>query len=199
MYLPINAHLLKDASYQSGYPFLTSNISPPSIACGYRFTNYLFICPSHSPLPLYSPHFSQPTMALKLVEVVNDDEFNDIVRCEFDSYETPVCKLKDLFFPIKGEPTAENRDAAIKEAIARQTLWHRSDPSSLWIKVVDQENGKVAGAACWHIYDANPFAEPAEGECDWWPAGERRDMANTLMGQFLTPRMTWMAKPHVRK
>lgn len=138
-------------------------------------------------------------MALKLVEVVTDDEFNDIVRCEFDSYDTPVCKLKDLFFPIKGEATAENRDIAIAEATKRQTLWHRSDPSSLWIKVVDEENGKVAGAACWHIYDANPFAEPAEGECDWWPAGEHRDMANTLMGQFMTPRMTWMAKPHVRK
>lgn len=86
-------------------------------------------------------------MAFKLTVVTSDTEFDELVRCEFDAYESPQCNLKQLFFPIQdSSPTA--RDAAIKDAVKRQTHWHRSEPTSQWIKVIDEESGNIAGAAC---------------------------------------------------
>lgn len=135
-------------------------------------------------------------MAFKLTVVTSDTEFDELVRCEFDAYESPQCNLKQLFFPIQdSSPTA--RDAAIKDAVKRQTHWHRSEPTSQWIKVIDEESGNIAGAACWHIYETNPYTVVSNEECDWWPAGEARNIANALMSQFLVPRMTYMSKPHV--
>ncbi|GLA01933.1 hypothetical protein AnigIFM60653_001224 [Aspergillus niger] len=135
-------------------------------------------------------------MPFKLTVVASDSEFDELVRCEFDAYENPQCNLKNLFFPIQGSsPTA--RDAAIQDAVKRQIHWHRSDPSSQWIKVIDVESGKIVGAACWHIYETNPYTVTSDEECNWWPTGEARNIANALMGQFLVPRMTYMNKPHI--
>ncbi|KAJ5243555.1 uncharacterized protein N7469_001882 [Penicillium citrinum] len=135
-------------------------------------------------------------MPFKLTVVASDSEFDELVRCEFDAYENPQCNLKNLFFPTHGpSPTARNR--AIQDAVKRQKHWHRSDPSSQWIKVIDMESGKIAGAACWHIYETNPYTVTSDEECYWWPTGEARNIANALMGQFLFPRMAYMNKPHV--
>jgi hypothetical protein len=132
-------------------------------------------------------------MPLKLVHLESDDEFDAIVRCEFVAYETPPCKLKELFFPPQ-----VTREATIQEAKQRQTAWHRGDPTSYWLKVIDtDDNDKLLGAACWHVYEADPYAVESDEECDWFPKGEERGIGNALMGQFLTPRMTYMRKPHI--
>lgn len=134
-------------------------------------------------------------MPLKLVHLKSDDEFDELVRCEFAAYDTPPCKLKNLFFPPQG-----TEEATVQEAVQRQTAWHRGDPTSYWIKVVDTDNNdQLLGAACWHVYDADPYAAESDEECDWFAKGEDRDVANALMGQFVTPRMTYMRKPHICK
>ena len=74
------------------------------------------------------------------------------------------------------------------------------DPSSHWIKVVDDENDKkVVGAALWHVYEESPFAKPPEHEmtCYWWPEGPKRVMADQVMGQMMGPRVARMNKPHL--
>ncbi|KUI55417.1 hypothetical protein VP1G_02845 [Cytospora mali] len=134
-------------------------------------------------------------MPLKLVHLESDDEFDALVRCEFAAYETPTCKLKKLFPP---SPPQANRKATIQAAVQRQTAWHRGDPTSQWLKVFDtDDNDQLVGAACWHVYDTDPYAVESDEECDWFPKGEERDIGNALMGQFVTPRMTYMRKPHV--
>lgn len=132
-------------------------------------------------------------MPLKLVHLESDDEFDALVRCEFAAYESPPNKLKELFFPPQ-----DSRESTIQAAVGRQTAWHRGDPTSVWLKVVDTDNDdRLLGAACWHVYDTDPYAVESDEECDWFPKGEERDIGNALMGQFLTPRMTYMRKPHV--
>lgn len=134
-------------------------------------------------------------MPFKLVHLESDDEFDAVVRCEFTAYSTPPCKLKELFFPPKA-----NLEATIQEAIQRQTAWHRGDPTSYWLKVIDtDDNDKLLGAACWHVYETDPYAVESDEECDWFHKGEERDIGNALMGQFVTPRMTYMRKPHICK
>jgi len=135
-------------------------------------------------------------MPFKLSKLSSDTEFPELVQAEWAAFENPYCKLIRLYFPVHGDgPKA--RAAAMNESIERQIGWHRSDPSSHWIKITDTDTGAVAGAAYWHIYESNPYATVSEDECTWFPAGEDREIANTLMGQFLGPRMTYMGKPHV--
>jgi hypothetical protein len=103
-------------------------------------------------------------MGFKLSALVSESEFEDLVRCEFDAYENPVCNLKQLFFPIQGSSTTA-RATAIEDAVKRQALWHKSDPTSKWIKVVDEESGQLVGAACWHVYEEDPYKVESDEEC----------------------------------
>ena len=78
--------------------------------------------------------------------------------------------------------------------------WHKNDPTSHWIKVVDDDNqSKVVGAALWHFYEESPHAKPPEHEmtCYWWPEGPKRIMADEIMGQMNGPRVERMNKPHL--
>lgn len=139
-------------------------------------------------------------MRLSLQEVSWDDEFKEIVHCERTAYETPYNGVFTLFCPVIGNHESA-RAEALEEAENRQRQWHKSDPTSHWIKVVDEDNGdKVAGAALWHIYEASPYAKPPEHEmtCYWWPEGPKRAMADQAMGQMVGPRIERMNKPHLR-
>lgn len=135
-------------------------------------------------------------MPYETTEVSTNGDFDELIRVEWDSYEQPYCRLIRLFFPILGDGS-DARAAALKESTERQLQWHNGDPTSHWIKVVDSETGRIAGAACWHIYEENPYCTQSDEECTWYPAGEAREMANSLMTQFLTPRMKYMAKAHI--
>ena len=135
-------------------------------------------------------------MPFDILQISSDTDFDELVRVEWASYEQPHCKLIRLFCPILGDGP-EARAASLKESTERQLSWHKEDPTSRWIKAVDHETGKIAGAACWHVYEKNPYGEQSEEECTWFPEGESRELANSLMGQFLTPRMKYMAKPHM--
>ncbi len=139
---------------------------------------------------------SFPIMSFDVLQAIPETDFDELVQVEWASYEQPYCRLIRLFFPILGDDP-EARAASLKESTERQLSWHKEDATSSWIKVVDHETGKIVGAACWHIYEKNPYSDPFEGECTWYPEGEGREMANSLMGQFLAPRMKYMAKPHV--
>ena len=136
-------------------------------------------------------------MQFETTEVSADADFDELVRVEWESYEQPYCRLIRLFFPLL-DHGPDARAKALKESTERQLQWHNGDPTSHWIKVVDTETGRMAGAACWHIYEENPYASQSDEECTWYPPGEGREMANSLMGQFLTPRTKYMAKPHLR-
>ena len=136
-------------------------------------------------------------MGLQLQEVTADADFREIIKVEWAAYDQPVCRLRPLFFPVLGKGE-DARAAAVGESTERQLAWHKFDPTSHWIKVVDDATEKVFGAACWHIHESNPYATESDEECTWWPEGEDREMANSLMAQWLTPRMKYMAKPHMR-
>ena len=135
-------------------------------------------------------------MHFEITEVTADTDFDELVRVEWESYERPYCSLIRLYFPLR-DNGSDARAAALKESIQRQIEWHNGDPTSHWIKAVDTETGRIAGAACWHIYEENPYSTQSDDECTWYPAGEPREMANSLMGQFSTPRTRYMAKPHI--
>ena len=135
-------------------------------------------------------------MPFETTQVTANSDFNELVRVEWESYERPYCSLLRLFFPLRDDGS-DARAEAFKESIERQIQWHNGDPTSYWIKAIDTETGRIVGAACWHIYKENPYSTQSDDECTWYPVGEPREMANTLMSQFSMPRTKYMTKPHI--
>ncbi|KAL8897669.1 MAG: hypothetical protein Q9207_007099 [Kuettlingeria erythrocarpa] len=138
-------------------------------------------------------------MALNLVEVVSDDEFAELIECEWISYETPYNGFFQLYCPTIG--TGQHaRQESMKESTERQLAWHKQDPTSKWLKVVDTESGKILGAAQWNVFLENPYPQGIAQEhthAFWWPEGEGRKFASTALEQWYTPRGERMNKPHI--
>lgn len=138
-------------------------------------------------------------MSLQLYEATSDSEFDEIMDCKYTSYETPHNGFFMIFCPIHGVgPSA--REDAIRESQERHLQWHNADPTSHWLKVVDTDIGMVIGAAQWHIYESDPFANssPKPISAYWWPEGEGRAYAEAALEQWLAPRAETMRRPHLR-
>ena len=134
-------------------------------------------------------------MPLELSELTSNSEFRELTECEFTSFENPHSNLLRLYFPVFDG----DREKSLEEATERQIQWHNSDPHGHWIVIKDTTTNKVVAAANWEFFDENPYAKKSDEECSWFPAGEDREMANLLLGQFFVPRMAFMAKPHACK
>ncbi|KAL9003985.1 MAG: hypothetical protein Q9188_003170 [Gyalolechia gomerana] len=136
-------------------------------------------------------------MALKLSEVNLDHEFNELIECEWISYESPYNGFFQIYCPTVG-PGPNPRQASMKESTERQLAWHKDDPTSTWLKVVDKESGKVVGGAQWNVYLENPYPDGVEHtDAFWWPEGEGRKYASMALEQWYTPRGKRMNKPHI--
>jgi hypothetical protein len=84
-------------------------------------------------------------MSIKLFEVQNDDEFLEVVQCFCESFRNSGTKLWDLFSGDYRPEEPECHAAALKSCTERLISWHRADPTSHWVKVVDESRGKAAG------------------------------------------------------
>ena len=112
-------------------------------------------------------------MPLELREVTTDPEWNELIQCESESYETPFNAFYLLLRPNRGDSSDASR-AGFKEMRDRQMRWHKTDPTSRWFKVVDTDIGdKVVGGACWNTFTEKPHPKPVDHplEGDWWPEG----------------------------
>ena len=142
---------------------------------------------------------AQPTkMELQLTEVLSNTEFESLIPLFFMSFENPLCKLLHLLFPVKDD-TPEARQDAIDEAVIRLQRANASDRSCIWVKATEMNTGQLVGGACWYEHESDPFVTPSEHECTWFSPGLDRDVANSLMQQFVAPRSKYMRKPHMCK
>ncbi|KAK4985885.1 hypothetical protein LTR50_005674 [Elasticomyces elasticus] len=134
--------------------------------------------------------------AFKLLEVEHDHEFEELFRVFRTAFTEPGTAMWPLF-TADYRPDAALEEAALKETIERFISWHRSDPTSHWLKVIDEESGSVLGGGRWALYKTgNPYDGHGEMEASWWPDGEPRQLATTLLNQFLATSAKHMNKPH---
>ena len=140
-------------------------------------------------------------MPLELREVTSFSEFPEVIECEFLAHETPWNGILEIFCPTLGTgPTA--RENAVKEGTDRQWMWHKADPTSHWLKVIDTDaEGKVIAAARWHVYKEDPYSNSASQSIDavWWPEGEGRKFANMSLGIMMEQKLKYTRKPHMCK
>jgi len=111
-------------------------------------------------------------MPLELREVKEDGEWNELIQCEGEAYQTPFNGIYVLFRPNRGNSPAGR--AGFKELRDRQLRWHKEDPMCRWFKIVDTDIGdKVVGGAEWNVFEENPYLEVVEHPvvADWWPEG----------------------------
>src|ERR1700759_1064197 len=137
-------------------------------------------------------------MSIRLFEIQND-EFPEIVQCFYESFRDPGTKLWDVFGGDYRPEEPEYHAAALKSCTERLISWHRADPTSHWLKVVDESTGKVAGGGRWSFYKKgrpNPYDEYGRMEADWFPEGEPREMATKLLDQFLAGSRRNINRPH---
>lgn len=134
-------------------------------------------------------------MTFKLVEVDFDTEFEELIDCEWISYENPVQNFFQLFFPTHGTGPGARAECQ-KEGISRQLAWHSSDPTSLWHKVVNEQD-TIVGGVLWKICPTNPFEHSDDHEVTWWPEGEQRNYVAAALDRFDAPRMRMGARPQV--
>lgn len=138
-------------------------------------------------------------MDLRLFEVQRDDEFRELFYVFRAAFTDPGTKLWPLFTgDYRSDPS--QREAALEEATQRFISWHRSDPTSHWLKVVDKGTGRIVGGGRWGLFDTeNPYEGHDSMEAAWWPEGQPREFASICLNQFLATSAKHMNKPHACK
>lgn len=136
-------------------------------------------------------------MVFKLLEVHNDDEFIELFQVFRAAFTDPGTKLWPLFSGDRGKDALQSK-AALNETVQRFVSWHRADPSSHWLKVIEDSTGKVVGGGRWALHEqGNPYDGQAKTEAYWWPAGKPRELATTCLNQFLATAVMHANRPHV--
>ncbi len=111
-------------------------------------------------------------MPLELREHKVDDDWNELIQCECESYEDPFNPGYILLRPERGN--SDKAREGFKELRNRVIAQHKNDPTSTWLKVVDTDIGdKTVGAANWNTFTENPYPKPVDHpvEATWWPEG----------------------------
>jgi hypothetical protein len=135
-------------------------------------------------------------MALKLVEVDTATDFEELIACQWASYENPLQPFFRMFCPLLGEGPSAHADS-LKESVKLQLKWHNEDSTSYWGKVVN-DDGKIVGGCLWKICPTNPFDTDDDHTYAYWqPEGERREFISQALKQFDAPRARMGARPQV--
>jgi hypothetical protein len=134
-----------------------------------------------------------------LKEINPAEDFPELARVMLASYEDPPSTLYNLFCPVLGDGGPAARSAALAEHAERLADWHRSDPASVWHKVVDAATGEIVAAALWKVHETAPFPDGEQHamEAYWYPAGGQRDFATQAVALFEEPRARMGNRPQV--
>jgi len=128
-------------------------------------------------------------MPIKLHELndADDNVFASITAVESDSFHNPYYGFWHVFNGPSPEELAE-----------RQLSWHKSDPTSHWIYVTDEETGEVIAAAQWNVHPEGHFAKASDDVKPYWmPEGTTKDVASQLLHQFFSLRRERMNESHL--
>lgn len=112
-------------------------------------------------------------------------------------------RLRTDFSSCPTLPSANGPDArasSMQECKKRQLAWHKEDPFSHWLKIVDTGTQNIIGCAQWNILKTNPYEIGRDDtSAYWWPEGEGRNFASTALEQWFGPRDKILNTPHLCK
>ncbi|KAI8240314.1 hypothetical protein K4K57_002901 [Colletotrichum sp. SAR 10_99] len=111
-------------------------------------------------------------MGLVLHEVKADEEFVPLIAALREGFANPDTAVWRLFMGDWRPDDPAAREAALAEATARMRAEHRADPTSTWLKVVDDETGQIVAGGRWSFFERggpNPYDGHREVEATWFP------------------------------
>ncbi|TRX98937.1 hypothetical protein FHL15_000279 [Xylaria flabelliformis] len=130
-------------------------------------------------------------MPYTVQQVQSESDLEEVIALYCVSYETPF----NAFYVLTRGDTGPD------EHLQRQTKWHKEDPTSCWIKVLDDNTGQAIAAAQWLVRTEglNPYADGQAPDeiITWWSEGERRRFAERMYAQWGDHRPVKMRKPHL--
>ncbi|KAF3392942.1 hypothetical protein DPV78_010135 [Talaromyces pinophilus] len=129
------------------------------------------------------------------IEVAKDEDLHELMQVLWTCFENPPQGILRVFFPILND----DREASLLAASdGQRDEYKEAYPELIWLKVVDDETGKIIAGAKWYFYESNPFAthDPLSEEAVWYPEGVGRQVATSVMHAFEKPRVTMGQRPH---
>ncbi|KAL2809140.1 hypothetical protein BJX63DRAFT_424063 [Aspergillus granulosus] len=125
-------------------------------------------------------------------------EFADLVACEVTSFDKPFQSIFRFFYPIFGPETDEEKKTALANLVALQRQWARDDPDSIWLKVIDKEDGdKIVAGLLIKVHKENPFNKAKDESAVWYAAGGQREYIDAALRIFNEPRERFMQRAHL--
>lgn len=88
----------------------------------------------------------------------------------------------DAVFP------AHSTCAGRKAGAERMIQMFRGDPHGYFIKAVDNESGRIVGAAKWNLYNGGDIPPQPYIDGDYWSNEEEKEFAQCLFYSFFAPR-----------
>ena len=135
-----------------------------------------------------------------LSEVKDDAEWPALIECFRDGFTDPGTTLWPLFTYDDVTFSPAQRKASLEETTQRMRSWHTPDPTSHWLKVVEDSTGEVVGGGRWALYESgNPYEGHGRVPATWWPEGDQRECATEALNDFLSSASRLMPKPHACK
>lgn len=74
------------------------------------------------------------------------------------------------------------------------------DRADRWLKILDQDSGRIVSGSNWKMYPTWAAIEPSVASVDWYPSGSaEREAAQHVLNDFLSQRKKHMyTHAHVR-
>jgi len=137
-------------------------------------------------------------MGFKLIQVQEDEEFYELFQVYRAAFTNPGTKLWTLFTTepiskIDSQKASHNATTGWAEYLIAA---HRADPTSTWLKIIDESDGMVLGGGRWLIDKDSFDTNPGRSNAAWWPAGTPRNIASECLTQFRGTRTEHMQRPH---
>jgi hypothetical protein len=141
-------------------------------------------------------------MAPILKEVKTEAEFSAVVDCLWNANYNPYMSFMNILFPV-WEATEEGYANALAESKPRLWSFHINDPSSRWVYVTNDSDGKneVYSGAHWNFHsEISPYKDGMpQLVAAWHPEGEGRVFASRALNQVHRLRGMRLWRPHARQ
>lgn len=138
-------------------------------------------------------------MTFNLVEVKQDEEFLPLWLAFREGFTEPGNALWPLFMGDWRPDEASARESALHESCSRFLSWHRADPTSTWLQVIDEDTGEIVAGGRWAIFTERPYDNHGHMEATWYPSGKPREVATKFLNQFLGTACRNANRPHACK
>jgi hypothetical protein len=122
---------------------------------------------------------SLPRMPIKITQALDTDA-QRAFEIENAAYAAAADPVSPLLFPGPHDPNGVTVRAA---SLLQQK---HADPTTIWLKAVDDETGELIGFAEWHVYEpGEPIPKPPVR--DWGP-GSNPEVCEEFFGEIAEGR-----------